>query len=134
MTPVLRPATAYALLTFAVGFVLGTIRVLWLAPGIGDSGAVLLELPLMLAASYLVARWAVARWQVPPLAGKRLAMGSIAFALLMLCELLVSMALFGNSLSAHLARYLRPTAWPGLVAQLIFAAMPFILLLRHPRA
>jgi hypothetical protein len=134
MTPLLRPAAAYALLTFAVGFGLGTVRVLWLAPWIGDSRAILLELPLMLAVSYLVARWAVAHWQVPPLAGKRLAMGGMAFAVLMLYEAIVSVALFGNSLNGHLARYLTPTAWPGLAAQFVFAAMPVILLLRRPRA
>ena len=129
MTDLLRPASAYALLTFAVGFALGTFRVLWLVPRVGDRIAVLLELPVMLGVSFLIARWAVAYWQVPAMPRRRLAMGALAFALLMLCEALVSLSLFGNSLSAHLARYLAPAAWPGLAAQLVFAAMPLLLLL-----
>jgi hypothetical protein len=36
---------------FAVGFLLGTIRKLWLAPAIGDLAAVGVELPVMIGAS-----------------------------------------------------------------------------------
>jgi ABC-type uncharacterized transport system permease subunit len=134
MTDVFQPASAYALITFAVGFALGTLRVLWLAPKVGHTTAVLLELPLMLCASFLIARWAVARWCVPARPGQRLAMGAAAFAILMFCEALVSITLFGNDLSRHLARYLAPAAWPGLAAQLVFAGMPLLLLFTDPRS
>lgn len=130
---VFRSACVYALLTFAAGFLLGTIRVLLLAPGLGEPVAVLLELPIMLGVSFLVARWAVARWKVPENIGGRVAMGAIAFAVLMTFEALVSVTLFDNRLSDHLARYLQPQAWPGLAAQLFFAAMPVVLLLRFMR-
>ncbi len=41
-------------LVFALGFILGTLRVLVLEPRLGSTGAVLLELPVMLAASWLL--------------------------------------------------------------------------------
>jgi len=47
----LRPALAYFLPVFALGFVLGTVRTLWLAPMLGELAAVAAELPVMLAAS-----------------------------------------------------------------------------------
>lgn len=40
---------AYWAVVFALGFVLGTIRVLWLAPLVGLIPATALELPVMLA-------------------------------------------------------------------------------------
>ena len=49
-------ALRYFGIIFALGFVLGTIRTLWLAPIVGTVGAVLIELPIMLIASWLVAR------------------------------------------------------------------------------
>ena len=128
----LAPALAYTLTVFALGFVLGTLRVLIVAPRFGPTPAVLLELPIMLAASFLIARWAVRRWHVPAQTGPRALMGVLAFALLMLCELAVSLTLFGNSLSEHLAGYTQARAWPGLAAQAVFAAMPCLLLLQVP--
>ena len=49
-----KTALAYRGTIFALGFVLGTVRTLWLAPEIGETRAVLLELPVMLAASEAV--------------------------------------------------------------------------------
>ncbi len=46
----------YFVAVFGVGFILGTIRVLWVAPLVGDRTAELIEAPLMLAAIYFSAR------------------------------------------------------------------------------
>jgi len=120
----------YTLGVFAVGFALGTIRVLFLAPRIGEGPAVAVELPLMLAASYLVAGPVLRHWRVPGKIRPRLAMGALAFAILMLFEATLSLTLFGNSPGQHLARYEHPVAWLGLAGQLIFAAMPVLLLVK----
>jgi hypothetical protein len=55
----------YALIVFLIGFIFGTIRVLVLAPRLGDTEAVSLEIPIMLAASWFVCRWCVDRFDVP---------------------------------------------------------------------
>jgi hypothetical protein len=60
-------------------------------------------------------------------------MGAIAFALLMVLEFGVSTLLFGNTPGAHLARYAEAVPLLGLAGQLVFAAMPCLLLLRARR-
>lgn len=66
MKRALIAASAYFLTLFALGFALGTIRVLAVAPRIGELAATLAEVPVMLAAAFFVCRWAIRRWQVPP--------------------------------------------------------------------
>lgn len=49
-----KAAVAYALAVFAIGFVLGTIRLLLLVPRLGATIAVSVEMPLILALSWYV--------------------------------------------------------------------------------
>ena len=79
-----KAGAAYFAVVFAAGFVLGTVRVLLLIPRLGALTSVLLELPLMLAISWMACGWALRRFRVPPRIPPRLTMGATAFALLML--------------------------------------------------
>lgn len=106
MRSAVTSAIAYANVVFAVGFIAGMFRVLFVVPQIGETVAVLIELPLMIAASYLFASWCVRRWQVPGDILPRVSMGVVAFATLMIFEAFVSLAMFGNTPSQHFARYL----------------------------
>jgi hypothetical protein len=45
---------------FGAGFVLGTLRALWVVPRLGVRAAELLEAPVMLAVTVLAARWVAA--------------------------------------------------------------------------
>ncbi|NNE52872.1 MAG: hypothetical protein HKN30_10760 [Sulfitobacter sp.] len=128
MKGVVLPALFYALTVFAVGFVLGTIRVLIVVPWIGETAALFAEIPIMIAVSFLVAKWVLSRWPVTPELKPRLAMGLVAFIVLMMCEAAISLTFFGNSFTDHLAHYLKPQAWPGLAGQLLFAAIPALIL------
>ena len=109
---------------FAVGFMLGTIRTLWLAPAIGDLAAVGVELPVMIGASW----W----WCKRLLAGQtlttaeRAVTGGSAFLLLMLAEFGLAMA-FGRAPGAYLASFLRADGLLGLAGQLAFAALPLFI-------
>ena len=58
---ILKAGAAYFAIVFVVGFALGTIRTLWLVSRLGVRAAELLEMPVMVFASFLVARWIVAR-------------------------------------------------------------------------
>jgi hypothetical protein len=49
----------YAIIVFLIGFILGTIRVLPLAPRLGETTAVIIEAPIILMASWFVCRWCV---------------------------------------------------------------------------
>mgnify|MGYP001791382790 FL=1 len=62
----LRAGLLYFAAVFSVGLVLGVVRVLWAVPKLGVRGAELMEMPLMLVATVLVAFWVVRRLAVPP--------------------------------------------------------------------
>lgn len=131
MATAARAGIVYFLIVFAIGFVLGTIRVLFVMPQLGATAAVAIELPIMLALSWIACVWLVGRFQVPTEAGARLLMGVLAFALLMAGELGVSVFGFGRSAAQHFATYAGFEAQLGLGAQLLFAAFPLVEALRR---
>lgn len=122
----LPAGTAYFMTVFAVGFLLGTLRVLVLLPALGELTAVALETPVMLAACWFLCRWAVRRWQVPGEAASRLAMGALAFALLMGAEFLLATLLFGLSPGDWLAAMGSTAGVLGLAGQVLFAMFPLL--------
>ena len=84
MKPVLLTDAAYVAAVFAAGFVLSVLRTLVLVPLLGELGAVLVELPVILTIAWLVCTRILRRWRLLPRAAA--AMGAIAFLLLMLAE------------------------------------------------
>jgi hypothetical protein len=117
---------AYFAAVFAAGFVLGTVRVLLLAPVVGESLAVAVELPIMLSLSWVACKGIAKRFQVPSDLPSRAWMGGSAFGLLMVAEMGVSLFMFGRPFSAHLAHYREVPALLGLAGQIAFAAFPAI--------
>lgn len=125
-TPVLRPAAAYFGIVFAAGFALGTLRTLFLAPRFGELWAVLLELPIMLAISWWACGQVVTRFHVPPRLAPRAVMGVLAFGFLMLAEVVLSVGLFGRSMSEYAGDLTTPHGLVGLGGQVAFALMPLV--------
>jgi len=121
---VLRAGVAYFALVFAVGFALGTVRTLWLAPALGERRAELLETPFMLAACALAARWVVRRFALPTALRPRLAVGGLALALLVAAELGVVLLVRGEPLGDDLARRDPVSGGVYLVSLLLFALLP----------
>ena len=76
----------YFVIGFLAGFMLGVLRVLVLAPRLGTTGAVLIELPVILLIAWVACRSLTTRLRVPPEPGARLIMGALAFALLLVAE------------------------------------------------
>jgi hypothetical protein len=122
----LKAGVVYGVLAFAIGFCLGVIRVVAVAPRLGETAAVGLEVPVMLAFSWLLSRRCVRRFKVPPGTASRLMMGKAAFALLMSAELGVSVIALGRSVAEHLAGYRSIPGAVGLAAQVAFAVLPAI--------
>jgi hypothetical protein len=114
---------------FAVGFLLGTVRTLWLAPAVGEVAAVGIELPVMIGASWWWCRRLLVRRDLGT--GARAVMGGSAFTLLMLAELALSLA-FGRTAGEHLAAMLAPAGLLGLAGQLVFAGLPLIIKSARP--
>lgn len=131
---VMAAGLAYFALTFAAGFALGVVRVLVvlprLSPTLGETTAVLLELPVILTIAWWVCRWLVSRFEVPPSAPARLLMGALAFSLLLGAEMVLGALGFGRTASDQLQSFLHLPGFLGLLGQLAFAAFPLIQLTR----
>jgi hypothetical protein len=121
----IKAGVAYFAIIFSLGFVLGTLRVLVIIPRIGEFAATLLELPFILAASWLVSGWLINRLQVAPQTRARLLMGAVAFGLTMVAEPLLGLA-FGRSLAEQWPALQQPAGIAGLAGQAAFALIPWI--------
>jgi hypothetical protein len=114
----------YAIIVFLLGFILGTIRVLLLAPRLSETIAVIVEAPIILGASWFVCRWC-GRLDVRRTVSARSLMGLVAFLVLMSVEVGMD-AMLGRSLVDQLAAFKLSPGAIGLGTQVIFAMFPVI--------
>ncbi|MDP3196536.1 hypothetical protein [Tabrizicola sp.] len=122
MSTLVKAGLAYVIPVFAVAFVLGALRVTFVAPALGPVLAVALEVPAVLALSWIVAGRVLSRW---PLLEKRIALALLSFALLMLLELATALA-FGQTPAQFLAAMTTPAGALGLAGQIGFALIPLV--------
>ena len=100
----LQAGAIYFLLVFAVGWVLGPIRELWLVPHLGRTMGSLLEAPLIvMIAMILAAGWVLRRLNVPYALNARLAVGLVALGILLVAELTGVRWVRGISIQEYLA-------------------------------
>lgn len=121
-----RAGFVYFALVFAAGAALGTLRTLLLAPALGEARAVAVELPVMLALSWIACGFVIARLRVPARWPVRAGMGAAAFALLMAAEAALGMLALGRTAGEHLAAYREVPALLGLGGQVAFGLMPLL--------
>ena len=124
MKRALIAASAYFLALFALGFVLGMIRVIFVVPRVGELVATIAEVPVMLIAAYFASRRAIRRWQVPPAIKIRVAMVTWFLALLFVFEALLGATLFGRSVDEQWTALGSPAGLVGLSAQIMAALLP----------
>jgi hypothetical protein len=92
----LRAAGLYFLLVFSAGFMLGTVRVLFIVPAVGERAAELLEMPLMLLVVAMAARFIVKKYAVSIHGTRRwLHVGAIAFACMLTADVGAGVSLRG---------------------------------------
>ena len=123
---VLKAGALYFALVFAVGFVLGAIRTLWVVPRIGTRKAELTEMPVMLAVTILAARWTVLRLAVPPMLSARIGMGCIALILMLVAEFGFVLWIRGMSIGDYLSKRDPVSGTVYYVMLVVFAAMPLL--------
>ncbi|MFK3888770.1 hypothetical protein [Sphingomonas sp. NPDC079357] len=123
----LSVAGLYASGTFTVGFLLGTARELAVAPALGTTTALVVELPIMIAASVGIGRWCLRRERPRFAAAERLAMGAVSLILLLLMEDLLTRALRGTSLSEQWASQTEARLALTIAGLLAFAIAPLII-------
>lgn len=120
----LKAGTVYFIAVFLLGFVMGTFRVLLMAPTMGDVAATIVELPLMLLASWFSSAWSIRRFQVPSELGVRGIMGALAFAMLIGAETILGLVGFNRTIEQQLSVYRETGPMLGLMAQIMFAVFP----------
>lgn len=124
---------SYFGLVFAAGFALGTLRVVLLQPYLGAEASRLVELPFMVAISFVAARHVMRR--AGPLARMdALTIGLAAFILLLFAEMLVGSWLFRLPYSAIFTDALTPIGFLNLLAQSLLIVFPAIAAALEPSA
>lgn len=111
---------------YAIGFGFGVVRVLLVAPHIGATAAVAIEVPAMLVLAWLVCRRIIATLHVPHRYLPRLAMSGIAFAVVMGCEIAIGIYGFGRSLAAAMPDIQSLAGVIGFLGQIAFATFPLV--------
>lgn len=112
----------YFAAVFAFAFVMGVFRTLVVAPRIGATAAVCIEIPLILITSWIVAR-RLLRDRSYTL-GQRMIIGALAFILTMASEAALSVMLRGEAVSVWAASLFTPLGLLGLAGQIGFAIIP----------
>jgi len=131
---VVKAAAAYWSLVFALGFALGAVRVTWGAEALGgETNFLLLEVPVMVLASWSVARRTVVRFGIAARKSESLSVGGLAFALLMASELALATTVGEGGAAAWLASLTAPPGLYGFLGQLAFALMPWLVAARSNR-
>ncbi|MFQ3617298.1 MAG: hypothetical protein SNJ57_09565 [Cyanobacteriota bacterium] len=127
MINLIKPAIAYFLCLFATGFVLGTVRVLWAVPRLGERTAELLEMPFILVAILIAAPWINQHYCHTAAPIQRLKIGFIALLFMLIADFGVGVFLRGmHPIEVITSRdAVSGAAYYGML--LVFALMPWIL-------
>lgn len=126
---ILRAAAIYFVIVFAVGLLLGPVRVLWIEPWLGQTLAVLCEAPFLIAAMIVGARLAP-RWAgVQGGWGARLTMGLVALVFQQMADLAVGFGLRGLALGEQLAYFATPPGYIYAATLVVFACAPLVMFL-----
>lgn len=127
---VFKAGVLYFAWVFGVGFVLGTVRTLWVVSRVGARTAELLEAPMMLAVTILAARWTVLRLAVPHAWSVRVAMGGIALLLMLFAEFGFVLWVRELSIRDYLATRDSVSGTVYYVMLMVFATMPLLVVRR----
>ncbi len=126
MMRIVKASAAYFAVVFGTGFVLGTIRTLWIVPRLGIRTAELLETPFMLVAIWLAGGWIGHRFRLEKRSVPRLVVGMFALAFLLAAEITMGITLQGLSLVEVFTTH-DPVSGSLYYALLgLFAVMPWL--------
>ena len=121
---ILKAGILYFAIVFGAGFVLGIIRTLWVIPWVGARMAELMETPIMLAVTIVVAPWIVRRLSVPPTG--RLGMGLVGLGLMLVAEFGLVLSLRGRSIREYFASRDPVSGTVYYLMLGVFAIMPLL--------
>ena len=117
---------AFFAIAFGIGFLLGTIGVLWLAPQLGIRNAELAEITILLLAFFFVARRVTQYFAVPPAPTAWLIVGISAIICLLLVEFTVVLWLQGATIAESFANLDLISGAAYIVSLILFALMSLL--------
>jgi hypothetical protein len=121
---ILKAGLLYFALVFGAGFVLGTIRTLWIVPSFGTRTAELMETPIMFVITVLAARWVARRLLLSPTLATRLGVGFVALGFMLITEFTFVLWLRGLTIGEYLARRDLVAGTVYILMLVVFAVMP----------
>lgn len=124
--PILKAGVLYFALVFGAGFILGTIRTLWVVQRVGTRKAELMETPIMLVVTIVAARWTVLHLSVPMMWSARLGMGCIALVLMLIAEFGFVLWIRGLSIKEYFSTRDPVSGAAYYLLLIVFAIMPFL--------
>jgi len=130
MVRAVRAGVFYFLLLYGLGWLLGPIRQLLVAPHVGEIAALAIEAPLMIAGMVLASRYLIDRIRVSRALAPRLVMGLTALGLLFVAEYAAFNMIEGWTVAQYVAHFSTLPGQVSLLLYALFAAMPVILAAR----
>ena len=131
MRRVLAAAFTYFTIVFAAGFAFGVVRERFAVPMLGQRGAEVAEIPLMVGVSILAALWVTTRFFFRATLGQRLATGLLALLLLLGAEYAIVAGVRALTVEEYLESR-DPVAFVAyLVGLSLFAVMPTLVTTRR---
>jgi small-conductance mechanosensitive channel len=124
MMSAILAGTIYFICVFAVGVVLGTIRVLFIVPAIGATAAVLIEMPAILIWSWFICGRILREADLRPGMAPRMGMAVTSFVLVIVTELVLFVLTTGRPVRAFFVRYGEAAGAIGLLMQIMYGLLP----------
>jgi len=124
---VIKAGLAYFALVFGAGFILGSVRVPFLVPRLGERIAELIETPFMFVVVLLSARFIARRFALAAAISARLAVGLLALGLLLAAEFFMAAAIQDRSLGEYIASRDPVSGTVYLAMLVLFSLMPLII-------
>ncbi len=134
MLLVLRVSLLYFCIVFAVGFALGTVRVLLLVDLLGERYAELAEMPLMILACGVTAHYLVAKYHAQLSAVRVVWVGLVSLVLLLAVEFSVVLALRGLSITEYFASRDPVSGTAYIVGLVSYAVAPVVIYIARLRS
>lgn len=131
MTNIVRASFLYFALVMGAGFLLGSVRVPFVVPRLGERWAELAEMPIMAMVIFVAAGYILRRYPEVQTRGRALVVGCMALALSVSAELVLAVVLQSQSLAQFLASRDKISGSVYLVMLVAFALMPRLRLSRH---
>lgn len=129
--PAIKAGLVYFALVFGAGFMLGTIRITFIVPRVGERIAELGEMPIMFVVTLVAARFVIRHFAVPPSMPARLGTGLLALVLLLAAELVLAAVLQERSLADYVSSRDPVSGGAYLAMLLLFALMPAFMRRTH---